>query len=213
MSSPHVYVVGDPTVDWILHTIPPRGGNASDALASYPNYMVWKQPGGVHLAKTALEENGFSVVLETVPRGDARVLNSLVSIKCLKREGKHEEFVSTAHTFDQPSHARIDRFEGYFERNGTSEEVAAGRLLSAFPFVLVVDAGGATRESLYALGRIESAVGPETWLVHKMHLPLTGPNALREGFRNFDSTRKLLLISADDLRLQAARPSFLGCGG
>ncbi|MDN2579026.1 AAA family ATPase [Aquibium sp. ELW1220] len=207
MADSTVLVVGDPTVDQVLLTIPPRGGNASDTLASYPNYVLWQQRGGVHLAKPALEANGLSVKLDAIERENGKILNSLVSIKCIKHDGRTEEFGDAVHSIGLPAEARIDRFEGYFESTGAAYDCEqVGREYEAFfPYVLLVDAGGATRTSQRARDLLAHISDESCWVIHKMHLPLSQSSPLRDWCRQRSGERKLLLVSAEDLRLEGIR--------
>lgn len=207
-----ILVCGDPTSDQIILKMPPRRGSDDDVQESYPSYILWEQAGGVHIAKPILEQLDFAPVLIPIHPKNGENLTSLVSIRCLKSEDGKERFISSVKTEAVPLTARIHTFEGYFKRTAPSTAQLGQDLVEpqcpteeGYPYAYISDAAEATRGCIDPFPNLKTALKDGAWVVHKMHHPLTTESVLQKALSKLSKARTLLIVSAQDLRLQDIR--------
>jgi hypothetical protein len=203
-----ILALGDPTQDQLLLPLPPKAEQGAFDWQRYPQYVLWELEGGVCLGNTVLEDFGFSP--EVVPVNDPQhVLKSLVRLRPVKESAKGRlEFSKTPERSGAkvPYPFRIDRFEGYFPAPRTETCDVLPGSSGSYPYVLVNDAGGATR----CLGggdaaKLAVAIAPDTLVLHKMHLPLDLETPLAELLRTASSRSTILVVTAEDLRASGVR--------
>lgn len=220
-TKPRIYVCGDPTVDQVLLHIPARGGSTKNIQESYPSYILWQEEGGVHIAKPILADLNFEVTMNPVDLQDGSTLKSLVSVRCLKENDGKKTFTSALRKEQLPLLARVDSFEGYFaasqessaagcfERNCVAEQEEPGEQPTnghPYPFVFISDAAGATRENKELAEQLtDEVVGDASWVLHKMHHPLAQGSRLRRALSKCSQANRILVVSANDLRLSHVR--------
>lgn len=204
-----VMAIGDPTRDQLILSKPPSSVRDGYDWQRYPQYVFWERDGGVHLGSAVLSALGFQPQLVAVHNG-LFLLKSLAHLRPARPASRKSEKPCYTDVAEKSGtqglhHFRVDRFDGYFPapHDGPAGEYPVPE--TALPFVLINDAGGVTRTMPDGVGKVlDAAVGSETIVLHKMHLPLTLESALCTALDTKGKTR-ILLVTAEDLRSSGIR--------
>jgi hypothetical protein len=201
-----VLVLGDLAIDQLLLPRPPSCETPDFDWRRHHQYIFWNLRGGVALSEVVLRDLGYKPSLHESPSSDF-VLHTLSRLFEMEARGP------TGSGQAGKTQLRVARFEGYFPKPragaeesqaslDTSQEVSSG----AFKLIFINDAGGAARaKGSSAVDALKSAIGPDSLIVHKAHLPLTTDNQFAAILAASSFAGCVLVMCAADLRASGER--------